>query len=141
MFVTVVIRALSRLPSRTARVRLELVPRAVVVAVALAQDARRASAGDGSRDPGVPVSVVGWSHLVPVPARGGVARRRGRVPRVWVPRVAVELQAGRLSFCIKEVAGLGAHLTTTVDGVELDPYRSQWTPEDVGGCSGVLNWE
>ena len=74
----------SRPPSRTARVRREIGPRAARFAVALAQDARRASAGDGSRDPGVPVSVVGWSHLVPVPARGGVARRRGRVPRVWV---------------------------------------------------------
>ena len=86
MFVTVVIRALSRLPSRTARVRLELVPRAVVVAVALAQDARRASAGEA--DPGIPGSrsqSSGGPISSPSPPEAASPAAEGLSPRSGSP--------------------------------------------------------
>ena len=131
MFVTVVIRALSRLPSRTARVRLELVPRAVVVAVAVPRtsswcrdDVRRDRRGPGLGRAAVlrhgPVPAGGTA---PPAAEGGSPAPYDGSPGVAVGRPCCVRPRGRR---LMHVAG--TPITSAAPGRRRPGYEDRGSP-------------
>ena len=96
MFVTVVIRALSRLPSRTARVRLELV---LAPSSSPSRLPRTLDAPPPETDPGIPGSrsrSSGGPISSPSPPEAASPLPRAGPP-VWVPRVAVGSGPARMT--------------------------------------------